>query len=112
MKSNLAINNFLPLKHMVLYVYILECSDGSFYTGVTNNVERRLAKHNEGISHKSYTYKRRPVKLVYFEDHTDPYYAIAREKQIKGWSRRKKIAMINGEWEKLPGLSKNNQKKI
>lgn len=91
---------------MVLFVYILECSDGSFYTGVTNDLDRRVAEHNEGANPKAYTYNRRPVKLVYFEDHSDPYFAISREKQIKGWSREKKIAMIKGEWEKLPELSK------
>jgi putative endonuclease len=92
---------------MVLFVYIVECSDGSFYTGVTNDLDRRIAEHNEGLIHKAYTFSRRPVKLVYHEDHSDPYYAISREKQIKGWSRKKKMAMINGEWGKLPGLSKS-----
>ena len=91
---------------MVLFVYIVKCSDGLFYTGVTNDLDRRIAEHNDGDNPKAYTYRRRPVKLVYFEDHSDPYYAISREKQIKGWSRKKKIAMIKGEWEKLPGLSK------
>ena len=92
---------------MLLFVYIVKCSDGSFYTGVTNDVDRRVSEHNEGDNPKAYTYRRRPVKLVYFEDHSDPYYAISREKQIKGWSRKKKIAMIQGEWEKLPELSKS-----
>jgi putative endonuclease len=92
---------------MVLFVYIIECRDGSFYTGVTNNLDRRIGEHNEGDNPKSYAYTRRPVKLVYYEDHSDPYYAIDREKQIKGWSRKKKIAIINGEWDKLPELSKS-----
>ena len=96
---------------MVLFVYIVECSDGSFYTGVTNNLDRRIEEHNEGLNYKSYTYNRRPVKLVYYESHSDPYYAIAREKQIKGWSRKKKIAMIDDAWEKLPELSKRKSKK-
>ncbi len=95
---------------MVLYVYIVECSDGSFYTGITNNLERRIAEHNDGENPKSYTFSRRPVKLVYFEDHSDPYFAYDRERQIKGWSRKKKIAMIKGEWEKLPELSKRKKK--
>lgn len=92
---------------MVLFVYIVECSDSSFYTGVTNDLDRRVAEHNIGDNPKAYIYRRRPVKLVYHEDHSDPYYAISREKQIKGWSREKKIAMIQGEWEKLPGQSKS-----
>ncbi len=65
------------------------------------------AEHNKGLNKKAYTYIRRPVKMSYHEDHSDPYYAIAREKQIKGWSRKKKIAMIEGNWEKLPELSKS-----
>ncbi len=92
---------------MVLYVYIVECSDGSFYTGITNDLDRRIAEHNDGDNPKSYTFNRRPVILVYIEDHSDPYHAISREKQIKGWSRKKKIAMIHGEWDKLPELSKS-----
>lgn len=92
---------------MILFVYIVECNDGSFYTGVTNNLDRRIAEHNEGENPKSYTYRRRPVKLVYCAEYTDPYYAIEKEKQIKGWSRKKKIALIKGEWEKLPELSKS-----
>lgn len=95
---------------MVLYVYIVECSDDSFYTGITNNLERRIAEHNDGENPKSYTFSRRPVKLVYFEDHSDPYFAYDRERQIKGWLRKKKIAMIKGEWEKLPELSKRKKK--
>jgi putative endonuclease len=98
---------FITLAFMVLFVYILECADGSFYTGVTNNLDRRIAEHQEGDDPKAYTFSRRPVKLVYFEDHSDPHYAIDREKQIKGWSRKKKIAMIKGEWDKLPELSKS-----
>jgi putative endonuclease len=95
---------------MNLFVYIVECSDGNYYTGVTNDVERRIAEHNEGLNKSAYTYKRHPVKLVYHESFTDPNYAIAVEKQIKGWSRKKKIALINGEWEKLPELSKRKKK--
>jgi len=96
---------------MVLFVYIVECNDGSFYTGVTNDLDRRIEEHNEGMNRRSYTYSRLPVKLVYYEDHSDPYYAIAREKQIKGWGRKKKRAMIDDAWEKLPELSKRKSKK-
>ena len=92
---------------MILHVYILECSDGSFYTGVTNNLDRRLAEHNEGISRKAYTFRRRPVRLVYYESHSNPYSAIDREKQIKRWSRRKKKALIEEDWEKLIEYSRN-----
>jgi len=91
------------------YVYILQCKDGSYYTGVTNDIDRRLWEHQEGINNECYTYRRRPVKLVYVENFNDVNQAIAFEKQIKGWSRKKKEAIINNEWGKLPELSKNRQ---
>jgi len=86
-------------------VYILECSDGSYYVGVTNNIDRRFAEHQNGYSEKSYTHTRRPVKLVYQEHYQYVLDAIAREKQLKGWRRAKKEALINGREEDLPGLS-------
>lgn len=89
------------------YVYILKCSDGSYYTGVTNDLEKRLGEHNSNFSVTSYTYKRRPVKLVYSQQFNDINQAIELEKQIKGWSRRKKEALINGDWDKLVFYSKN-----
>ncbi len=94
---------------MLLYVYILECSDSSYYTGVTNNLDRRIAEHNEGTNPKAYTYRRRPVKLVYSSGFTDPYQAFEFEKQIKGWSRNKKKALIDENWDLLVKLSKNRQ---
>ena len=89
------------------YVYILKCNDGSYYTGVTNNIEKRLAEHNSDNSVTSYTFKRRPVELVYCQEFNDIKQAIELEKQIKGWSRRKKEALINEDWEKLKLYSKN-----
>lgn len=89
------------------YVYILKCSDGSFYTGVTNDADKRLAEHNEGIDPKCYTFNRRPLVLVYCEHTTDINAAISREKQIKGWSRRKKIALIEQNFEQLKQFSIN-----
>ncbi|MEP6711859.1 MAG: GIY-YIG nuclease family protein [Ferruginibacter sp.] len=89
------------------FVYIVECSDKSYYTGVTNNLEKRLGEHNSGYSITSYTFKRRPVVLKFSQQFHDVHQAIALEKQIKGWSRRKKEAFINEEWEKLRLLSKN-----
>ncbi len=95
-----------------MYVYILECSDKSFYTGVTNDLDRRVTEHQEGIKKTAYTYNKRPVKLVYYEIFSDPENAIAFEKQIKGWNRKKKIALINGDWNEIVKLSneKNNRK--
>ncbi|MFH1120247.1 MAG: GIY-YIG nuclease family protein [Bacteroidota bacterium] len=91
-----------------LYVYILKCSDQSYYSGVTNDVERRLKEHNDGINPKCYTFSRRPVELVYFEYFTDFNQAIAFEKKIKGWTRAKKQALIAEDWDKLKKLSRCN----
>ena len=93
------------------YVYILKCSDNSYYTGITNDLSRRVNEHNDGINPSCYTYTRRPVKLVFSSEFTDVTLAILFEKQVKGWSRKKKEAMINGEWHLLPDLSKNRMKK-
>jgi putative endonuclease len=90
------------------FVYILLCSDNSYYTGVTNNLERRLYEHENGIDPKSYTYKRRPLKLVFHEDFNDIKQAIAFEKRVKGWKRSKKEAIINGDRPLLPELSKRS----
>jgi len=87
------------------YVYILQCKDGSYYTGVTNDIDRRLWEHQEGINNECYTYRRRPVKLVYVENFNDVNQAIAFEKQIKGWSRKKKEALIHGNWEEIKKLA-------
>ena len=87
-------------------VYILECSDSSYYTGVTNDLDRRLWEHETGYDPSAYTFFRRQVKLVYSDWISDPSQAIALEKQIKGWSRAKKEALINGAYYRLPGLSK------
>lgn len=89
------------------YVYILLCADKSYYTGITNNIERRLNEHQTGIHSNSYTFSRRPVELVYCERFQYVNNAIAFEKQVKGWSRKKKEALISGAWDKLPTLSRN-----
>lgn len=83
------------------YVYILECSDGLLYTGVTNNISRRLMEHNSGTNINCFTYKRRPVKIGFQEAFNDIKQAIYFEKKIKKWSASKKRALINGEFEKL-----------
>jgi putative endonuclease len=75
------------------WVYILSCSDKSFYTGVTSNLQNRIEEHNAG-KYSGYTSKRLPVKLVYSQEFHDVKEAINAEKQIKGWSRKKKQALI------------------
>ena len=94
-----------------MWVYILECSDKSYYTGVTNNLERRLSEHNSGI-HKGYTSTRLPAKLLFSEEFNDPRTAIEREKQIKDWSRSKKEALIKSDYNLLTELSKNIKNKF
>ena len=88
-----------------MYVYILKCNDGSYYTGVTNDVERRLREHNSGENPRAYTYKKRPLKLVFWEYFLDPEQAIEFEKQIKGWTGKKKEALIEQNWDKLKELA-------
>ncbi|MBK9479828.1 MAG: GIY-YIG nuclease family protein [Bacteroidetes bacterium] len=87
------------------FTYILECSDKSYYTGITNDIDRRLAEHNEGENPIAYTFSRRPVKLVYVEQFLQPDQAIEFEKQIKGWSRKKKEALIEDNWDKIKELA-------
>jgi len=86
-------------------VYLLKYSDGSYYVGVTNDIDTRFEQHQEGINRKAYTYKRRPVELVFQEHFYDVNQAIAFEKQVKGWRRTKKEALIRRDWDQLPELS-------
>lgn len=86
------------------FMYILECSDGSYYTGSTKDIELRFAQHQAGEGAK-HTAKRLPVKLVYFEEFQRIDEAFYREKQVQGWSRKKKEALINGNPEKLNELA-------
>ncbi len=89
------------------FVYIVECSDGLYYTGVTNNLDRRLEEHNEGIDTKAFTFKRRPVVLKYWDRCSDVKQAIAWEKQLKGWSRKKKEALFKEDWDKIKELARS-----
>ena len=93
-----------------MYVYILACSDKTYYVGVTNNLERRLKQHNSGINPESYTYSRRQLELKFYELFNDPISAIAFEKKIKKWSRAKKEALINNKFDLLLELSKKKFK--
>ena len=87
------------------FVYILECSDGTYYTGSTKDLERRIQQHQAGEGAK-YTKKRLPVKLIYFEELDRIDAAFYREKQIQSWSRKKKQALIDARLDELPELSK------
>lgn len=91
------------------FVHILKCSDDSYYTGVTNNLEKRIKEHQSGII-KGYTSKKLPVKLVFSERFNDINQAIRFEKQIKGWNRKKKEALINRDFNLLVHLSNLKKK--
>ncbi len=92
---------------MVAFVYILRCSDGRYYVGSTRGaLEARVNEHNAG-AHGGYTKSRRPVELVFsqaFDRITD---AVAADRQLKGWSRGKKEALIQGDYERLRILARN-----
>ena len=90
---------------MAFYVYLLRCADGSYYTGHTEDLEIRLAAHQMG-EFPGYTKKRRPVELAFSEEFPSRDDALQRERQIKGWTRAKKEALIAGDWERLRQLSK------
>ena len=91
---------------MGFWVYILECADGSFYTGHTEDLEIRLTQH---ASRKSpgYTTSRLPVSLIFSQEYPTREEAIASERQIKGWSRKKKEAMIRGDWDEVARLARS-----
>jgi putative endonuclease len=90
----------------VYYVYMLICADRSYYIGVTNDLESRVAQHQFGQDPLSYTFKRRPVTLVYSAEFQDVIDAIAWEKQMKGWSRAKKTAFVSNNWSLVHELAK------
>ena len=90
---------------MNFYVYILRCADGSYYVGHTDDLEKRLAAHQRGEI-RGYTHSRRPVQLVFHEQFPSREDVFLRERQLKGWSRRKKEALIRGDWDSLKRLSR------
>ena len=92
---------------MKAWVYILRCSDASYYTGSTNNLELRLAQHTAGEGGQ-WTRSRLPVHLAFAEDFPSEHEAFLCERQIKGWSRAKKEALIRGDFDALVELSRNS----
>lgn len=91
-------------------MHILKCRDGSYYTGSTRDLQRRLWQHSNGEG-ANFTKKRLPVELVYYEEYPRIDHAFYREKQIQGWMRKKKEALIEGNSVKLPELAKKNWRK-
>jgi putative endonuclease len=99
---------------MLAYVYMLRCRDGSYYVGSARGVEaaggdleRRINEHNSGVDPRAYTFRRRPVELVFQQEFDRVTDAIAVERQIKGWSRAKKEALIRGDFDALKLLARN-----
>ena len=86
------------------WVYILKCADESYYTGCTSDLEKRINEH-QFHRYDGYTSKRLPVKLVFSQEYQDIRYAIQAERQIKNWSRKKKEALIEGNFELLHELA-------
>lgn len=103
-KSLLGLDNLIQRFMPKGYMYILRCADGSYYTGSTRFLERRLKQHQNGEG-ANHTKKHLPVELVYFEEYPRIDMAFYREKQVQGWNRRKKEALIAGEEDLLPDLS-------
>ncbi|MFO7745624.1 MAG: GIY-YIG nuclease family protein [Psychroflexus sp.] len=87
------------------YVYILQCSDSKTYTGITNNLSRRVEEHQKGLNMSCFTFKRRPVKLIFQQEFNEVDQAIYFEKKIKKWSAKKKYALANGDFDLLQILS-------
>ncbi len=96
---------------MDFYVYILRCKGGSYYVGHTDNLEKRLAEHQLG-TFSGYTRIRRPVELLFAEPFASRQEAFERERQVKGWSRRKKEALIRREWEALGNAGRDAEQLV
>src|ERR1044071_5890021 len=91
---------------MSFYVYIVRCADNSYYTGHTDNLEERIAKHQSGQI-EGFTSRRLPVAVLFSEDFSTREEALACERQIKGWSRKKKEALIRGDWVEVSRLARH-----
>ena len=90
------------------WVYILRCADGLYYVGSYrgSDIDVRVGEHNSGKYPGAWTFRRRPVSLVWAQEFSSVSDAVAFERQLKGWSRSKKEAVIRGDWDQLPALSK------
>ncbi|NLE98010.1 MAG: GIY-YIG nuclease family protein [Propionibacterium sp.] len=90
------------------YVYMLRCSDGSYYVGSTVNLHQRFEQHMTGKG-AIYTRRRRPVELVFAAEFESPADAFAMEKQVQGWSRAKREALIVGDFNEISRLARNSR---
>ena len=94
---------------MSFWVYILKCADNSYYTGHTDNLGNRVNEHQSGQC-DGYTSSRLPIELVFSQEFPSRIEALAAEQQIKGWGRKKKEAMMQGDWSEVSRLSKSSNK--
>jgi putative endonuclease len=90
----------------MFWVYILHCADDSYYTGHTDNLEIRIAQHQAGEC-AGYTATRRPLELIWSQECFTREEALSAERQIKGWSHKKKEAMMRGDWDEVSRLAKS-----
>ncbi|GAA4775354.1 hypothetical protein GCM10023219_23540 [Stakelama sediminis] len=90
---------------MAFWTYILRCADGRYYTGQTDDLERRVSEHHHG-GFSDFTSRRRPVALVWSQEFPTRTEALEAERRIGGWSRAKKEALIRGDWESVSFFSK------
>jgi predicted GIY-YIG superfamily endonuclease len=92
------------------WVYMLRCSDDSYYIGHTDDIERRMGQHVAGEIPGCYTYRRRPIELVYLHSTQTRIEALEAERKIKGWSRAKKQALIAGDWVAINRLGRGKHR--
>jgi len=90
----------------MFWVYMLRCADRSFYVGHTDDLEARIAQHKQGFLTSCYTYKRRPVTLVFSQDFPSRIEALTMERKIKRWNRAKKTALIRRDWREISRISR------
>jgi putative endonuclease len=90
----------------MFWMYMLRCSDDSFYVGHTDNINLRIAQHEQGSIPSCHTYWRRPVELVFVQDFGTREEALAMERRVKGWSRAKKAALCQRNWKEISRLAK------
>jgi predicted GIY-YIG superfamily endonuclease len=102
---------WLALTRLVMpFVYILKCADGSYYTGSTIDLDMRIAQHRAGYF-KGYTSSRLPVELVWQQDFSTEHEAFLCERQVKGWSRAKKEALIRGDFDAIHEIVKTERRR-
>ena len=95
---------------MGFWAYMLHCADRSFYVGHTEDLDARIGAHQSGLT-KGYTSTRLPVTLVWADEFPSRYEALQAERQIKGWGRGKKLALIRGDWKPISALARSSEEK-